>query len=769
MRIITCRLLILTAVVLLLAACKPITAGPSAVPPAAESTAESTADLTAANLPAAVEYNLGDAVVIQDQFPAGSSFREMPVRLNGLIAVPEGDEGPYPVVVILHGTHPGCPAQGEVDTWPCALEDEQPNYRGFAYLASELAARGYVALALNINAENTFGFGEPVPNARLRQIVDLHLSALAAAAAGSENNFGVELAGRADVHRLALFGHSRGGESTVVLANDPELATGAEGGAYGPAAGTLLIAPASVTFDPAGGSRAPSAIVISGCDGDVVGGDGQFFYEGARLAPGQTASSTSVYLGRANHNAFNSVLGPDPFGAPDRPDCATLLDPQAQRAWLVDYAADFLTTLFSPDPAAVRAATIRMGMFVFDPAPAELYGQQGRVAVLAPANRRQPLFVPAAEEELAASPAGGSVASEGISLAFCRAGWDAPQSMPEACRRMTVTVPGQPAHAVATWEQPGGALRITLPPGVGLLNFFDALTLRAAVDPLSPLNATAAPHTLSVQLTDGSGNTAVLHTRPGEPALQFPNGNTFEDDTFGAVFTGLAPLTTIRFPLRDFGGVNLMDIVEVAVLFDGSPTGALFLADIELVRSTVGFQETLDAPPSPEKIAAAEAGDVEAMRQLANVYRPTEALGVTYGNLQQSVFWYRQACAAGYANAQVDFYQFARAWAETTSDMFLPEAIVCLEDAIAQGHRSAILDGAFRAAYIDFDYPRAWYLYALLEESDPDLAAQRHSFADQLTQAEIDAAETAAAAWRAENTVKDYDDFFAAVNSPFRP
>jgi hypothetical protein len=304
---------------------------------------------------------------------------------------------------------------------------------------------------------------------------------------------------------------------------------------------------------------------------------------------------------------------------------------------------------------------------------------------------------------------------------------------------------------------------------VGLLNFFDALTLRVGVDPLSPLNAQAAPHSLAVQLTDGAGNTATLRTRPDEPALAFPNGTTFEDEFFGPVFTGLAPLLTVRFPLRDFAGVNLMDIVEVAVLFDGQPTGALFLADIELIRATVGFQETLDASPSAEKIAAAEAGDVEAMRQLANVYSPTEAMGVSYGNLQQSIFWFRQACAAGYANAQLDFYLFASTWAEIDSDEFLPEAIVCLEDAIAQGHRSALISGAFRAAFIEFDYPRAWYLYALLEESDPDIAVQRHSFADQLTQAEIDEAEAAAAAWLAENKIKDYDDFFAEVNSPFRP
>jgi hypothetical protein len=47
-------------------------------------------------------------------------------------------------------------------------------------------------------------------------------------------------------------------------------------------------------------------------------------------------------------------------------------------------------------------------------------------------------------------------------------------------------------------------------------------------------------------------------------------------------------------------------------------------------------------------------------------------------------------------------------------------------------------------------------------ETLPGIAQQRQSFANQLTQAEID--EAAAAAWRAQNEVKDYSDFFAEVN-----
>ncbi|MFZ1769599.1 MAG: hypothetical protein WAU00_10400, partial [Caldilinea sp.] len=251
-------------------------------------------------------------------------------------------------------------------------------------------------------------------------------------------------------------------------------------------------------------------------------------------------------------------------------------------------------------------------------------------------------------------------------------------------------------------------------------------------------------------------------------ALRFPPGLVQEDDGLGQFFTGRMPLLPVRAPLSAFEGVNLADIVEVALLFDQTASGTLFLADVELVRAPVSSQETLSEPPSAELIAAAETGDVEAMRQLANLYRPTEALGVQYGNLEQSVYWFRQACAAGYANAQVDFYEFARTHADMGDDAYLDEAIACLEDAIRQGHRSAISNGAFRAAFIEQDYQRGFFLYALFEETEPDFAEQRWSFADQLTQAEIEEAEQAAAAWRAANSIKDYADFFAQVDSPFR-
>jgi len=408
----------------------PPTDAPATEPPAATeapATAEPapTAEIevtepddSLAGLPAGVFYDLGEATIIQANFPEDSRFRSMPVRLNGVLSVPESGDGPFPVVLILHGTHPGCPVNDMgVDAWPCDPLEERDNYAGFEYLVRELAARGYVALAININAENTFGFGEPVGGERLLQLVDLHLSALAAAAAGGANDFGVELDGVANVQQLTLMGHSRGGDMVNWLAGDrlngPNLtapdAFATHG--YGPVNGLLLIAPAVALFGSEG-TAVPLAAIISACDGDVTDGSGQDFYEQVRLDEGSTALAASVVLAAANHNGFNTTLGGDGFPPTDRPDCQTLLEPEAQRQFLVDYAADFLTLLDSPDAAERSAAAARLGLDAGAPAPAELYGQAVQLASHAAAADRLTVFVPADEGDMTTNRLGGTIIAD---------------------------------------------------------------------------------------------------------------------------------------------------------------------------------------------------------------------------------------------------------------------------------------------------------------------------------------------------------------------
>lgn len=100
-----------------LSACVPLP--PAAPPPATRMTAVPAEGIAPAS-PKAVEYNLGETTITQARFPEDSRFRNMPVRLNGVIAAPSEGDGPFPVVMIIYGAHPGCP------------EVEQRNYSGFA-------------------------------------------------------------------------------------------------------------------------------------------------------------------------------------------------------------------------------------------------------------------------------------------------------------------------------------------------------------------------------------------------------------------------------------------------------------------------------------------------------------------------------------------------------------------------------------------------------------------------------------------------------------
>ncbi|GIK58639.1 MAG: hypothetical protein BroJett015_43020 [Chloroflexota bacterium] len=43
-------------------------------------------------------------------------------------------------------------------------------------------------------------------------------------------------------------------------------------------------------------------------------------------------------------------------------------------------------------------------------------------------------------------------------------------------------------------------------------------------------------------------------------------------------------MATIRWQLSDFAGVDLSQISEIALLFDQTASGSLFMGDVELVR-----------------------------------------------------------------------------------------------------------------------------------------------------------------------------------------
>ena len=393
----------------------------------------------------------------------------------------------------------------------------------------------------------------------------------------------MELQGRADLKRLAFIGHSQGGEDAYWLTEKAVLDTpdSFKNHGYGPVYGILMIAP-SANWGGARGARLPLALILPACDNDVINQEGQLFYEITRLDPDNSSWASSVWLENANHNYFNSTLADEAVTRPGRSDCEPILQPEAQRDFLSAYTIDFLAQIFHKDQDAMA----RLGMDFQAQAPSELYGLPARVASLAPGGDRLPLLVPASSAELETNLAGGSVTAKGVTTFFCEEGYYTPSMKPgsEPCKRVNLVIPGNPAMVVASWSQSGAALRFSLPEGIDLSQF-SSISLRAALDPLSPLNKAGAPQVFTIQLVDQEGNTASVHTRADEPALQFPLGEIEENDTFeGGWFTGRVPLTSIRIPFNDFVGVNFAEIREINFLFDQTPSGSLFMSDLELVR-----------------------------------------------------------------------------------------------------------------------------------------------------------------------------------------
>ncbi len=329
--------------------------GATLTPPPTETAVPTNLPTPPINIPAQViSYNLGDDTIIQDNFPEDSRFRNMPVRLEGVIGVP-GSEGPHPVVLIMHGSHVICPD----DIWPCSPEEEQKNYEGYAYLVQALAEAGYVALSINVNAEHTYGYGEGVSPMRTTQLIDLHLGELAAANAGESDKFGIDLTGRVDLANMVWMGHSRGADLINWIVREQNLATSASPVGYGPVAGFILISPPFKELELLPVVDLPFAVIMPACDGDVIDQRGQFFYESARLAEDRTDFATSVYLEGANHNYFNAILEaeqPDPLA--NRPDCTAekLLTAEDQQEFLTQYTFDFLRQLADSSEQAEVAA-----------------------------------------------------------------------------------------------------------------------------------------------------------------------------------------------------------------------------------------------------------------------------------------------------------------------------------------------------------------------------------------------------------------------------
>jgi hypothetical protein len=525
------------------------------------------------------DYDFGDTALTL------SGLGGRAVEERAAVWVPTGAQGPRPVVLFLHGRHSACynPATSATDNthWPCQAGFRPiPSYHGYDQSAEVLASHGYVVVSISadgINAQDNPYSDDAGTLARGQLLLD-HLDLLARANAGTAPGMSPLLLGRLDLNDVGLMGHSRGGEGVVKAA----LLNAALPHPYGIKA-VLPLAP--IDFGRETLPDVPMAVILPYCDGDVSNQQGQHFYDDTRYAdPGDNVMRTSVLVMGADHNFFNTEWTPGVAVAPASDDWSNQNDPTcgtnsptttrltaAQQYQVgVDYIAGFfrlvighetgLSALFDGSTTSVGAATVL---------------QEGQ----SPSSQRldvAPLQGPASTVSFSGAPVGQYCASMG---------GRSPQSGLPSCTDSTATArfPSfTPANygpnVTATpmlhlnWAAPA-TMSADLPKGQYNVAQYDALTLRAAIDDVSP----AADVTLTV--VDGAGRTqSTLLSSISDALTGLPGTGTLLPKTW---------LRSVHWPVSQLTRVNVHDIRQILVS-TATPSGGIFLSDLAFQSFAVG-------------------------------------------------------------------------------------------------------------------------------------------------------------------------------------
>ncbi len=238
-----------------------------------------------------------------DARPFMGTFDEMPrywgfdfdsLPLNGRVWFPDG-EGPFPLVLIVHGNH--------------NMKDFSDP--GYEYLGKLLAGRGFIAVSVDENFLNQKFGGEN--DARAFVLLE-HLGVWDT----WNNTEGHAFEGKVDMDRIALIGHSRGGESAAHAAAFNRLER------YPDDANIRLnynfnirsvvaIAPCDGQYKPAGHSteleNVNYLVIHGGHDADVSTFMGLRQFNCVYFTDDHFRFKSAVYVYRANHNRFNTAWG----------------------------------------------------------------------------------------------------------------------------------------------------------------------------------------------------------------------------------------------------------------------------------------------------------------------------------------------------------------------------------------------------------------------------------------------------------------------------
>jgi hypothetical protein len=512
-------------------------------------------------------YNLGEQV-----FQLSEVGKKVELIAN--VHYPTGlPDGPYPLVVFMHGNHTTCYKGDRTGfRWPCAEEWRPlPNFRGYDYIGSRLASYGFVVVSVSANGVNVVGGRLEDTGMRQRgEVIDRHLELWREWSTQGGGPFGDTFVGEIDMTRIGTMGHSRGGEGVVWhKIVDEERAD--------PFGVDAVLALAPVDFTRVTINRVAFAVMLPYCDGDVSDLQGVHFFDDSRYkVPGDPTPKHSLTVMGANHNFFNTVWTPGgdyPGGFNDGKwsECQELLTPAQERAVGRAYIVSFFRLYLTDTEALEGYWTGGRSWDFLEPA-------ETLVSYLAPdtPTHRMDLGRMTRPRDLSRTREGTAVRATRLAKYEWCANTETIPCTPGRGGWADIHRPGL-SQAVIGWDNRTGSVRFNVPEAQRDVTGFDAFQFRTVVNPGYDANRGFDYQDLAVELVDGAGNRAeVFASDIDNEALEYP--------LRGRRQSGHVILNQLRFPLKRFSGVDMTDIRAVTMKFSRTRHGVINVTDVVFSR-----------------------------------------------------------------------------------------------------------------------------------------------------------------------------------------
>jgi len=248
----------------------------------------------------------------------GFSLKEAPI--NGRVWLPRGD-GPFPLVLVVHGNH----------------RMEEHSDPGYAYLGELLASRGFATVSVDENYVNGTWSGD-FRGKEMPLRAWLLLEHLKQWREWSRTP-GHPVAGKTDLDRVALVGHSRGGEAVAIAAafnrlpHFPDDATVSFDYGFG-IRSLVAIAQIDARYPRRMKLENVSFLALQGSyDSDEASFHGLRQFRRIEFEGDEYHFKAGLYLHGGNHGQFNTVWGRLDSGPPYSwlLNLAPIVDGEAQR------------------------------------------------------------------------------------------------------------------------------------------------------------------------------------------------------------------------------------------------------------------------------------------------------------------------------------------------------------------------------------------------------------------------------------------------------